>query len=30
MNSAKLASVGIQMTEVNEALERDLRNWTKN
>ncbi|PHX85517.1 MAG: dTDP-4-dehydrorhamnose reductase [Opitutia bacterium] len=29
MNSAKLASVGITMTEVNEALERDLRNWTK-
>ncbi|MCX6932946.1 MAG: sugar nucleotide-binding protein [Verrucomicrobia bacterium] len=29
MNSAKLASVGIQMTEVNEALERDLKRWQK-
>jgi dTDP-4-dehydrorhamnose reductase len=29
MNSAKLASVGIQMTEVHEAIDRDLRNWQK-
>ena len=29
MNSAKLAAVGIQMTEVNEALERDLKHWQK-
>ncbi len=27
MSSAKLASVGIQMTEVREAISRDLRNW---
>ncbi len=27
MDSAKLASVGIRMTEVHEALERDLRCW---
>ena len=29
MNSDKLRHVGIQMTEVHEAIERDLRNWTK-
>ncbi len=29
MNSAKLASVGIKMTEVHEAVERDLRRWLK-
>jgi dTDP-4-dehydrorhamnose reductase len=29
MDSSKLASVGIQMTEVHEALTRDLRNWRK-
>lgn len=29
MSSAKLASVGIQMTEVREAVTRDLRNWKK-
>ena len=29
MSSAKLASVGIQMTEVNEAIERDLKNWKR-
>ncbi|OYU99448.1 MAG: dTDP-4-dehydrorhamnose reductase, partial [Verrucomicrobiales bacterium VVV1] len=29
MTSAKLASVGIQMTEVNAALERDLKRWQK-
>jgi dTDP-4-dehydrorhamnose reductase len=27
MNSTKLAAAGIKMTEVHEALERDLRNW---
>jgi len=27
MDSSKLARVGIQMTEVREALARDLRNW---
>ncbi|MBI2513729.1 MAG: sugar nucleotide-binding protein [Opitutae bacterium] len=27
MDSAKLASVGIRMTEVHEAVERDLRRW---
>jgi dTDP-4-dehydrorhamnose reductase len=27
MSSAKLASVGITMTEVNEAIVRDLRRW---
>lgn len=27
MTSAKLASVGIRMTEVREAIARDLRNW---
>ncbi len=29
MDSSKLASVGITMTEVREALRRDLRNWRK-
>ena len=29
MNSSKLASVGIKMTEVHEAVERDLRRWVK-
>ena len=29
MNSDKLRRAGIQMTEVHEAIERDLRNWTK-
>ena len=29
MNSAKLASVGLAMTEVHEAVARDLRNWRK-
>ena len=29
MDSGKLARVGIQMTEVHEALRRDLRNWQK-
>jgi len=29
MNSAKLATVGIAMTEVHEAVERDLRRWIK-
>ena len=29
MDSSKLASVGIKMTEVREALARDLRNWRK-
>jgi dTDP-4-dehydrorhamnose reductase len=29
MTSAKLASVGIRMTEVHEAVERDLRRWQK-
>lgn len=29
MNSAKLASVGIQMTEVHAAVERDLRRWVR-
>jgi len=29
MDSAKLASVGITMTEVHEAVARDLRNWRK-
>jgi dTDP-4-dehydrorhamnose reductase len=29
MNSAKLASVGIRLTEVHEAVERDLRRWQK-
>jgi dTDP-4-dehydrorhamnose reductase len=27
MNSTKLAAAGIKMTEVHEALDRDLRNW---
>lgn len=29
MNSAKLAGVGIQMTEVHEAVARDLRRWQR-
>ena len=29
MNSTKLASVGIKMTQVHEAVERDLRRWVK-
>lgn len=29
MDSSKLASVGITLTEVHEALTRDLRNWRK-
>ena len=29
MTSAKLAATGIQMTEVHEALRRDLRQWRK-
>ncbi len=29
MNSSKLASVGIKLTEVHEAVERDLRNWQR-
>src|SRR5688572_11681981 len=29
MDSSKLARVGIEMTEVHEALTRDLRNWQK-
>lgn len=29
MSSAKLAGVGIKMTEVREAIARDLRNWRK-
>ena len=29
MNSTKLASVGIQLTEVHEAVERNLRRWVK-
>ena len=29
MDSGKLASVGIKMTEVHEAIERDLRRWVK-
>src|SRR3954462_3929510 len=29
MDSSKLASVGIKMTEVREAVTRDLRNWQK-
>jgi hypothetical protein len=27
MSSAKLAAAGIQMTEVHEAIARDLRAW---
>lgn len=30
MTSAKLASVGIKLTEVHEAIARDLHNWQKN
>jgi len=29
MNATKLASVGIPMTPVREAIARDLRNWKK-
>ncbi len=29
MDSAKLASVGIHLTEVHEAVERDLRRWVR-
>ena len=29
MNSDKLRLAGIRMTDVREAIERDLRNWTK-
>jgi dTDP-4-dehydrorhamnose reductase len=29
MNSSKLAATGIKMTEVHEAVERDLRRWVK-
>ena len=29
MNSDKLRGAGIRLTEVHEAIERDLRNWTK-
>jgi hypothetical protein len=29
MDSSKLAAAGITMTEVHEAVERDLRNWQK-
>jgi dTDP-4-dehydrorhamnose reductase len=29
LNSDKLASVGIKMSEVNEALERDLKRWQR-
>lgn len=29
MDSSKLASAGIKMTEVHEAVERDLRRWVK-
>jgi dTDP-4-dehydrorhamnose reductase len=29
MSSEKLLRTGIQLTEVHEAIERDLRNWTK-
>ena len=29
MNSAKLAGVGIRMTEVHEAIARDLARWKK-
>jgi dTDP-4-dehydrorhamnose reductase len=29
MDSAKLASVGIRLTEVHEAVERDLRRWVR-
>ena len=29
MTSAKLAATGIQMTEVHEAIARDLRRWVK-
>ena len=29
MNSSKLAAAGIKLTEVHEAVERDLRRWQK-
>jgi UDP-glucose 4,6-dehydratase len=29
MDSSKLASVGIRMTEVHAAVERDLRRWVR-
>ena len=29
MTSEKLAGVGIRLTEVHEAIERDLRNWKR-
>jgi hypothetical protein len=29
MDSRKLAAAGIRMTEVHEAVERDLRRWVK-
>jgi len=29
LSSAKLASVGIRMTEVHEAIARDLRRWQR-
>jgi hypothetical protein len=29
MDSTKLARTGIKMTEVHEAVERDLRRWKK-
>ena len=29
LNCDKLSSTGIRLTEVHEAIERDLRNWTK-
>jgi hypothetical protein len=29
MDSRKLASVGISMTEVHDAVTRDLKNWKK-
>ena len=29
MNSTKLAATGIKLTEVHEAVERDLRRWVK-
>jgi len=29
MDSTKLASVGIALTEVHEAIDRDLRRWVR-
>ena len=29
MNSEKLANAGIRLTEVHDAIERDLRNWVE-